>query len=319
MSGKTLNDAWEAYNEFVLGNTSKQEILTESGRWLNHIPAEFGRLPLAEINNFQIAKLRGTLESKQLSPQTIKHCLSLVHRIMRRAIEWGFYPGPMPVFRLPKFDNARMRYLTFDEAQLLAAELKRRSMLWHDISMFSLYTGLRAGEILALQAEHINLATAAVHVVDTKSSKNRSVPLNEAALSIADKYCAHKAVGYPLFQENGYIPVSTAKIFRKAVEACKLNAGMKDPRNNIVFHSLRHTFASWLVQKGTPLAVVSRLLGHSTLQMTMRYAHLAPEQGREAINTLPSVSAANTLQSVKGARNEALIIPFTPSARRVTV
>ncbi len=286
---KTLQEAWEAYHEFVLSNASRQEILTENGRWINHIPTDFAMLQLSTINTFKIAQLRSFLEQKKLSPQTIKHCLSLVHRVMNRAIEWGLYSGPLPFFRLPKFDNSRMRYLTTDEAALLLADLKRRSILWHDISLFSLYTGLRAGEVLSLHAEHISLPNTAVHVVDTKSSKNRSVPLNEVALSVAKKYCASKRLGYPLFQENGYIPVSTAKIFRKSVEACKLNSGVKDSRNRIVFHSLRHTFASWLVQNGTPLAVVSRLLGHSTLQMTMRYAHLAPEQGREAINNLPYI------------------------------
>jgi integrase len=68
-----------------------------------------------------------------------------------------------------------------------------------------------------------------------------------------------------------------------------LNAGIKDPRQKVVFYTLRHTFASWLVQKGVPLYNVSQLMGHSDLQMTKRYAHLAPENQKAAIMVLEGV------------------------------
>lgn len=76
------------------------------------------------------------------------------------------------------------------------------------------------------------------------------------------------------------------KIFRKAIEKTGLNEGITDQRNKIVFHTFRHTFASWIVQMGTPLPVVSQLLGHSNLQMTMRYAHLSPSQTHAAVNII---------------------------------
>jgi len=65
-----------------------------------------------------------------------------------------------------------------------------------------------------------------------------------------------------------------------------LNDGITDLRHKVVFHTLRHTFASWMVQGGTPLALVSQMMGHSNLQVTMRYAHLAPSQAREAVDLI---------------------------------
>jgi len=74
--------------------------------------------------------------------------------------------------------------------------------------------------------------------------------------------------------------------FTEAVEELGLNEGISDRRQKLVPHSLRHTFASWLVQAGTPLYTVSQLMGHTNIKMTMRYAHLAPDNKRAAARVL---------------------------------
>ena len=66
----------------------------------------------------------------------------------------------------------------------------------------------------------------------------------------------------------------------------KLNKGVKDPRDKVVAHTWRHTFASWLTMEGVPLPTVQKLLGHQTLEMTLRYAHLAPSHEREAVEKI---------------------------------
>ena len=77
------------------------------------------------------------------------------------------------------------------------------------------------------------------------------------------------------------------KTFSRIVEKSGLNDGVTDRIHKVVFHTLRHTFASWLIQKGVTLEVVSKLLGHSSLQMTMRYAHLDPvNQSVQAVKSI---------------------------------
>ena len=76
------------------------------------------------------------------------------------------------------------------------------------------------------------------------------------------------------------------KVFSRAVRDSGLNDGISDRRHKVVFHTLRHTFASWLIQDGYPIALVSQMLGHSSIQVTMRYAHLAPLQERQAVETI---------------------------------
>jgi len=121
--------------------------------------------------------------------------------------------------------------------------------------------------------------------VDPKNGKNRSAYIPETAFDMLKgcflepgKLVFPSALGKPLRA----IP----KPFRRIVKKLGFNAGMADPRNQVVFHTLRHTFASWLVQKDQSLFIVSELLGHSSLTMTKRYAQLSPERRSVATQVL---------------------------------
>ena len=267
----TLNDAFDLYQQLVLSSSSKRGITTETGRWQHHIAPFLGNMPLDGVKNVQIMQLRKVLEEKSLSPQSVYHCLSLVRRVLRRAVEWELYAGPVPVFRMPKFDNRRLRFLSEAEA-----------------AKFALYTGLRAGEIYGLMPYHVDIAIRSVKIYDTKNTLSRVIPLNDIALNIVEKYYRHSVQSLPLFNHNGELPAAHYKVFRCAIKACGFNRGIKDRRERVCFHTLRHTFASWLVQKGYPLAMGGTLLGHKDIKMTMRYAHLAPNQARLAVSSLPN-------------------------------
>lgn len=279
-----VNDAWSYYQNLILSSTKAKARQTEEGRWKVHVNPIIGNQELTEIRALQIITLRNQLEKKGLSPQSVYHCLSLVRRVLRRAKEWELWDGPVPVFSMPKFDNKRIRYLTEDEAKLLIAELRKTSIIWSDIAIFGINTGLRAGELFSLTPARIDKNIEYAHVMDTKTHKNRSIPLNQRARSIVIKYLRN--INSPIFNQG----ITTPKIFRRAVKACGFNEGIIDQKEKVVFHTLRHTFASWLVQRGTPLAVVSQLLGHSDMRMTMRYAHLAPNQGSQAVASLSTVN-----------------------------
>lgn len=281
-----FSEAFNVYRELVLSSQTRREITTEVGRWENHVSPVLGEYQLDKIKNLQILQLKKSLETKNLSPQSVYHCLSLARRILHRAEEWELYPGPVPRFRMPKFDNRRLRFLTPHEVGKLLKKLEEASELWRDVAAFAVYTGLRAGEIYNMRPYAVDTENAQVKVYDSKNSLSRIVPLNPHALAIVQKYRYKARHDLPLFQENGRLPERSYHVFRKAVQDCGFNRGVTDRRERICFHSLRHTFASWLVQSGTPLALVSRLLGHKDIKMTMRYSHLAPSQEREAVSLI---------------------------------
>jgi len=77
-----------------------------------------------------------------------------------------------------------------------------------------------------------------------------------------------------------------SKAYNRAVDDLKLNKGVKDQRDKVVAHTWRHTFASWLTMEGVPLPTVQKLLGHQSLEMTLRYSHLSPSHEREAVEKI---------------------------------
>jgi len=78
--------------------------------------------------------------------------------------------------------------------------------------------------------------------------------------------------------------------FRRAVAELGFNDGVGDERHKVVFHTLRHTYASWLAIDGVPLYTISKLMGHTTITMTQRYAHLCPDSNREAAEKITAIS-----------------------------
>jgi len=89
--------------------------------------------------------------------------------------------------------------------------------------------------------------------------------------------------------KGGKSQVIISQTYRACVEELGLNEGITDRRQKVVFHTLRHTFASWLVQMGQPLYTVSKLLGHRNIRWTERYAHLDPETQKEATRGLEGI------------------------------
>lgn len=252
----------------------------EESRFTKHLAPYWGETKLEDITTKDIFIYQKNLVDLDLSPQSVRLCLSLLRRILNRAKQFELYTEKKKVqFEMPVCDNRRLRFLTQEETSELLFILQAKSELWYDITLFALHTGMRAGEIFSLKNQCISFQQKSLVVFDPKNSENRIVPLNAISLNIAQKY-VQKKYAYT-FSKIKIKEVS--QIFRDAVKSTSINENITDRRSKFVFHSLRHTFASWLVQRGIPILVVSKLLGHKSLQMTMRYAHLAPDQGHHAV------------------------------------
>lgn len=279
----TLSDAWRLYQ--IKQPVSPKCAKTDDSFWRIHIQPVLGQAELSQIKSLSVLNLREQIQ-KDLSPQSVHHCLGLVRRILRKSIQWELYSGPLPHFEMPRFDNRRMRFLTPNEAKDLLFALRLRSELWHDISKFALHTGLRAGELFNLQTYNVNISNRLIYIMDSKNSTTRPIPLNQIALEVAEKY--HSTKKQFLFTSKAQKICTVSKTFPRVVAELGFNTSITDRRQHVVFHTLRHTFASWLVQNGHSLPLVGELLGHKSVEMTRRYAHLAPAQSQAAVSTLVS-------------------------------
>jgi integrase len=259
-------------------------------KWLQPL----ANLPLQAIGREQVETLvMRPILGKGLSPRTLEYALATFSQVWNLAHEYGLISGENPIRKIKKIkqDNKRVRFLTEDEAARLLAALKKRSPEVHDLALLSLLTGMRPKEGLTLTWADVDLPTGAIFVKDTKNSKNRHLNMTSEVLAMfKSRYQEQpgRALVFPTAQgEEKHWGISGT--FNRAVADLGLNDGLSDRRQKVVFYTLRHTFASWLVQKGVPLYNVSQLMGHSDLQMTKRYAHLAPDNQKAAIMALEGI------------------------------
>ncbi|WP_218139717.1 site-specific integrase [Allochromatium warmingii] len=170
----------------------------------------------------------------------------------------------------------RIRWLTREEADRLIGELPEHLA---DMARFSLATGLREANVTGLEWSQVDLErrVAWIHPDQAKAKKAIGVPLNTDAVLVLRRWEGRhdeRVFAYQRRDANGalvWLPVSKAggRAWRKALQ----RAGIKEFR----WHDLRHTWASWHVQSGTPLHVLQELGGWSDFAMVKKYAHLAPE------------------------------------------
>jgi integrase len=221
-------------------------------------------------------------------PGTINREIGLLSSAINYARqEWDWdVPNPAQGRRLRE-PEGRVRWIVRDEAEALirAAEGEPQAPHLADFIRLALNTGCRRDELLRLEWRRVDKDAGLIHLEGqhTKSGKRRSVPLNRPAREAMEARAAFRAQHCPespwVFCDEHGDRVQSIK--RSWATACR-RAGIE----NFRIHDLRHTCAAWLVSAGVPLTEVRDLLGHSTIRMTERYAHLAPENVRAAVARL---------------------------------
>lgn len=242
--------------------------------WMKKI---IGDVPLQEIGVDHLEQIKTTMMKKKKAAASIRYALAVVRQTINYAIKMQGYSIDNPVQRVakPKADNKRVRYLTEKEAGILLAALKVKSQRVHNITLLSLHCGLRFGEISSLTWADVDLKNGSIFLRDTKGGRNRHVYMTDEVKKMfrAMPRGENDALVFP--GRNGKKIESISKSFDKAVARQGLNNNVKDRRQRVVFHTCRHTYASWLVQKGVDLYTVQKLLGHASITQTERYSHLA--------------------------------------------
>jgi len=256
--------------------------------YTNHL-TRFDNKRLDEISAFDLERLKSDLTKSGLSPATAKHCLVLVRQMFNKALLWGMYKGQNPIkgVKMPVLNNRRERFLSHEEADILLNELAKTSRQLHDMALLSLHCGLRAGEIFNLRGHDLDFENGLINIADPKNKASRKAFMTEAVKAML-KTRIPETPEELVFRDkrHGGKIGEISSSFDRVVKRIGFNRRVVDPRQRLVFHSLRHTFASWLCLQGETILAVKELLGHKSLAMTERYSHLIPDQKRRAALTL---------------------------------
>lgn len=203
---------------------------------------------------------------------TINRKLSALYKILRKSERAGLIKRLPSYVRLQE-KNGRIRFFTIEEEADFFSSLRERSEEHYRLCLFLVDTGARIGEALALKWSDVTPDKATFWI--TKSGRSRTIPMTERA---SDAVYAQKTVGGP-FADIAY------PRFLYDWNVAKKETGL-DRDKQIVPHILRHTCASRLVQAGIDLRRVQAFLGHQTIQMTLRYAHLATDDLDQCVAAL---------------------------------
>jgi len=256
-------------------------------RWVlrEHLVPAFGRRRLdaigpADVEAYKARKLKDGQKAK-----SVNNHLCVLRKLLNLAVEWGELPYAPKVKQL-RVEHGDFQFLTFEETERF---LRAAAPEWRAFLVTALKTGLRVGELLALRWEDLDLVAGRIVVRRTlwrdqegtpKGGRTREVPLSDDAVATL-KVHRHLKGPYVFCEADGS-RLTHSRVKDVVPDTCKRAQLAK----RLTTHDLRHTFASHLVMRGVALKAVQELLGHATIDMTMRYAHLSPEVKRDAVQLL---------------------------------
>ncbi|MEP9390082.1 site-specific integrase [Mesorhizobium sp. KR9-304] len=217
---------------------------------------------LTHLPQDRLDALIGELRSRGNSNGTINRKLAALSKLLKKAFKMGDVQS-LPEFPRLKERAGRIRFMEHGEEDQLLDAIRTRSQSYANLAVFLVDSGARLGEAIGLRWNDINAGRATFWL--TKSGRSRTVPLTQRAKAAVQAQGGRTA--------GPFIGVKQYK-FRIVWHEAKAEVGLGDDAD-VVPHVLRHTCASRLVQGGVDLRRVQTWLGHQTLQMTMRYAHLA--------------------------------------------
>lgn len=258
------------------------------------VPLDFQRLKNKVIKGDRCKDDKGHIYYVEKSPRTVHYCVSIITQVWNMAFDnkvVDVQPPRRRTLNLPMIDNERTRAFTPEQVELYLECMKVRSPRWHDISMISLFGGLRASEVFKLEIGHFDEVRKRVFLRSPKKQKSQHLVLNDTAYELLKALKAKHETGVGLFFTNtkGEQIEEVSDTVERVIKELGFNENVTDKRERLTFHSFRHTYATWILDGGGDIYMINRLLRHSSLAMTQKYLHPQEERLRDAAKGLDSV------------------------------
>jgi integrase len=280
---KIKNHSFRELAEHYMSWAERQRSFNSKKYFIEDLKKEFANCPLRAFSTRLVEEYQTKKLTSGKKPATANRHLATLKHMFAKAVEWEMVEEPVlkkvrRVKLLPE-NNRRLRFLSKEECKALINSCNSHLK---PIVVTALNTGMRKEEILSLEWEkHVDLNHGFILLDVTKNGERREIPINQTLRDTLQKLVRHINSPYVFTDGEGNRFKDVKKSFKSAVR----KAGIKDFR----LHDCRHNFASHLVMAGVDLTTVKELLGHKTLAMTLRYAHLAPSHKVKAVDLLDGV------------------------------
>lgn len=283
----TFNQLITEYSKW----TQRQRSFKQKANVISQLADTFGNIPLRRFNTMLVEQYQTERLQKGNKPATINRHIATIKHIFTKAVDWNMVEEEtlkrIRKVKLLEENNRRLRFLSKEECQALISHCQGNTKA---IVITALNTGCRKGEILSLKWDNVDLKHGFLLLDVTKNGERREIPINDTLRHTLQGLTRRLDVPY-VFHD-----AVTGKHYgdvKRSFNTALRRSGIKD----FHFHDLRHTFASHLVMAGVDITTVSRLLGHKSLAMTLRYSHLAPEHMTKAVDLLDStINVKPTIQ-----------------------
>jgi integrase len=241
---------------------------------LNNLKAFFKGDMLRTIGAEKIERYKAKRKA-EVSPASCNRELACLKTLFNKAVEWGrLEASPAVKVKKLKENNTRERILSSAEAGRL---IECASPELRPVLIIALNTGMRKSEILGLRWQDVDFVRGFILIGDSKSGKSRKLPMNKTVFEALRGI--QRRSDYVFFNPETETHIKgVTRLFAAALKTAEIRG--------VRLHDLRHTAATKMVEAGVDLVTVSKILGHSSIQMTMRYAYPTPENMRMAVSRL---------------------------------
>ena len=291
----TFEDMIKRYSKDIL--PQKSEVMqTEQYRHLEWWNKQLGSLVLADITPNTISELRDRLlteigpRGKHRSPATtVRYLAALSHVYSVASREWEWVTdNPVLKVKKPKEPKGRVRFLSdYERNDLLSAARESDNPHLYPVVILAISTGARRMEIMNLTWDDVDLHRGMATLSETKNDERRSLPITSHALELLKGLSKVRRLDTKFLfpRADGHKPVELRSAWNKAIKEAKIE--------DFKFHDLRHSAASYLAMNGATLAEIAEVLGHKTLTMVKRYAHLSEQHTHSVVDRMNKKIFAN--------------------------
>ncbi len=283
----TLGELIDRYGEEVLA--LKQKSTANQRHYLKYWKEKLGEYTLADVSAALVTEYRNKLVGaknqygKEIGATTANRYTTALGHVFTIAVNEWEWTEANPIRKIKKYPESRgrVRFLSEEERNALLETCKQSENPYlYMITILAISTGARKNELLSLEWKQVDLTRGMITLLETKNNERRSLPLRGHALELMQTHSKVRRL------DCSFVFPASSKCQPMDIRTAWENAVEKSEIEDFRFHDLRHTCASYLAMNGATLAEIAEVLGHKTLQMVKRYAHLSESHTASVVSRM---------------------------------